>query len=328
MDERLVARVLEKYNLSVATICAPQKGYRNTSYPVSLQDGRTVNVVFYKREPQILQRIHAADQTSNFLAGQGLPTRQTLGPIIRLHAGDYEKFAVLYTYLPGHTIPWEGYTMDHLKQLGAVMGKMHHTLQRAPRVSANIVQECQALLQRMRRYFVDSSVSAALQAKVGLRLRVDFDHFTQLLAMAHHLPDQQVLHMDFVRGNILFDDSPTILGILDFEKTAYGPRVFDIARTLAFLLVDCKYKPEPKIRKYFLVSGYNKRGPLPFKRPVISGADILEELVSFFLLHDFYKFLRHNPYEHLGQNEHFIRTHDLLIARGLLARVSPSDLLE
>lgn len=329
MDDQLVRRVIAKYGLVPTAIHAPQKGYRNTAFPVALSDGRLVNLIFYKREPAILQRINDADAVSNFLAMQGLPTRQTLGPIVRLRSGNFEKFAVLYNYLPGRTIPWEAYTMDHLKQLGGSMSAMHEKLQQAPQVHLNIAEDCLALLYRMRRYFADHSVRAAQQQKLNLVLDITlFDRFEQLLTNAQHLPGQQVLHMDFVRGNILFADGATITGILDFEKTAYGHRVFDIARTLAFLLVDCKYKTEQKIRKYFLESGYNKRGPLLFSRPIVRGVDVLEELVSFFLLHDFYKFLRHNPYEYLEQNEHFVRTRDLLIQRQLLARVSGRDLLE
>ncbi len=73
-----------------------------------------------------------------------------------------------------------------------------------------------------------------------------------------------LLHMDFVRGNILYSQNHElrISGILDFEKAAYGSPLFDIARTYAFLLVDCKYKSEKEIGKYFLRSGYIKRGKL------------------------------------------------------------------
>jgi Ser/Thr protein kinase RdoA (MazF antagonist) len=114
-----------------------------------------------------------------------------------------------------------------------------------------------------------------------------------------------------VRGNILFDDQARITGVLDFEKTAWGHPALDIARTLAFLLVDCKYKSEDKTRKYFLISGYNKRGPA--RTP--GSSPLLEKLITTFLLHDFYKFLRHNPYESLRNNEHFVRTRDLLVQR-------------
>ncbi len=111
-------------------------------------------------------------------------------------------------------------------------------------------------------------------------------------------------------------------GILDFEKTAYGHPVFDVARTLAFLLVDCEYKGEAKIRKYFLQSGYNKRGTVNFRNPIIKHGNrttnLLESLIDLFLLYDFYKFLRHNPYEFLEQNHHYKRTRDILLTRNML----------
>jgi len=89
---------------------------------------------------------------------------------------------------------------------------------------------------------------------------------------------------------------------------------FDISRTLAFLLVDCKYKLSAEVRKYFLRSGYEKRGQgeLPDSR-------LVQALTGLFLLYDLYKFLRHNPYESLHQNQHYIRTVDELTGRRLVA---------
>jgi hypothetical protein len=119
--------------------------------------------------------------------------------------------------------------------------------------------------------------------------------------------------MDFVRGNILFEGDE-ISGILDFEKTASGHTVMDISRTLAFLLVDCKYKTIDKVIKYFLYSGYQKRGK---NKDIGNDAD-RKILVEMFLFYDLYKFLLHNPYEFLQQNEHYVRTKDILIGRGVL----------
>ena len=147
----------------------------------------------------------------------------------------------------------------------------------------------------MEKYFADDGVHDAMAGKLGLAI-FDVTRIRPALTESINLP-AQALHMDFVRGNILFDGHDTSLkisGVLDFEKTAWGPIVFDIARTLAFLIVDCKYKDEANVRKYFLHSGYNKRGGNHF-----TPTPLLEVLVDFFLLHDFYKFLRHNPYDSL-----------------------------
>ena len=204
--------------------------------------------------------------------------------------------------------------MDHIKQLGAALSDMHYALKGLPQKDLPfVIDECRALLKRMEKYFDNEGVHDALAGKLGLAI-LDTTRLRPALTASIELP-AQALHMDFVRGNILFDSGPTVTGILDFEKTAWGPVVFDIARTLAFLIVDCKYKTEAKVRKYFLHSGYNKRGQAKFESTAL-----LEDLLNFFLLHDFYKFLRHNPYESLEQNEHFVRTRDFLLKRNIIAR--------
>jgi Ser/Thr protein kinase RdoA (MazF antagonist) len=315
MERNIVTKVLAAYGIT-GDILPPQKGYRNTSYPVVTKQG-VLNLIFYKSEPGIVLRIRHANRVADFLAEKGMPVRRTLDTrIIQLKAREHVKYACLYTYLPGRTIPWEAYSKDHIKVLGANMSAMHallaaHNTRNHPRA----VDELRAINKRMLRYFADNNVQRALNDK--LHLRVVSTNFERILRLCQSLPHQQPLHMDFVRGNILFEGK-TMSGIVDFEKTAVGHPVIDIARTLAFLLVDCKYKEGSKVRKYFLYSGYAKRGAAPLPRIMLHGTNILEPLMDFFLLHDFYKFLRHNPYESLPQNEHFLRTKQLLLRHSLL----------
>lgn len=319
MNRDHLQTIAKKYSLDYRDILSPQKGYRNYSYPIRLANGATVNLIVYKSEPDILERILRANNVADHAAQKGIPTRTTCSPrILQIKAGRHTKYAALYHYLPGSTIPWEAYTREHLKALGGAMGNLHAALQDFDtRNLPHAAHECQELHHRMQRYFADPGVTRALRVKLGLRVG-QFD-FTKMFMLCQKLPNQQALHMDFVRGNVLFSGK-TISGILDFEKTAQGHALFDIARTLAFLLVDCKYKPEAKIRKYFLVSGYQKRGKAVFWRAKNSHFDILEELVKFFLMHDLYKFLLHNPYESLASNEHFTRTQALLLKYGLVSR--------
>lgn len=317
MSKELVTRILQQYGLKPLTVREVQKGYRNEAYAVDLADDTVRNLIIYKREPDILDKIKNANYVADYLAGHGLPARKTADPrITRLQGAGLIKYAALYEYLPGTTIPWEAYTMDHIKQLGAVMSNMHATLKPLSQKDLPfVIDKCRELLKRMEKYFAEEGVHDAMAGKLGLAI-LDTTRFRPALTESINL-SAQALHMDFVRGNILFaeEGEPTITGILDFEKAAWGPPVFDIARTLAFLIVDCKYKEEAKVRKYFLHSGYDKRGQSDFEP-----TQLLEDLLDFFLLHDFYKFLRHNPYESLKKNEHFVRTRDFLLKRNILAQ--------
>lgn len=312
MYQTITPKVLKSYGLDSKKVFPAQKGYRNESYKVALKNGQTVNVIFYKQEPAISERIQRANKVSEYLSEQGFPTRITIDPrILRLASGNLTKHIAVYNYLPGQTIPWESYTKEHIKLLGKTMGDMHAALKKMDQKGIpGVVDEYVVIGKRMLEYFADPNVSQALKLK--LELVVNQNKLAKLVQLVEATKSlkQQILHMDFVRGNILFDEPSgelKISGILDFEKTALGHPLFDVARTYAFLLVDCKYKSPAQVRKYFLYSGYAKRGKSKLPR-VGEQNRILDELTTFFLTHDFYKFLKHNPYEFLNQNEHFVRT--------------------
>jgi Ser/Thr protein kinase RdoA (MazF antagonist) len=336
MNRQVLERILQTYGLTWTAIGEPQKGYRNTAFRIDLETGTAANLILYKREADIVATISRANRTSDFLAAAGMPTRRTLGRILRLQAGNQTRYCALYTYLPGHTIPWEAYTMDHLKTLGLAMSTMHHQLVSFPADhSPKVVDVCLDSINDMEAYFSAPDVQTAIHTKLGLVITPAWQHLRALLLVCDRLHGQQQLHMDLVRGNILYRQAQpqdelrvgqvAISGIIDFEKAGKGHPIIDIARTLAFLLVDCKYKSARQIRKYFLHSGYHKRGPTPlplpaFRRPGAT-QDLLDELVELFLLYDLYKFLRHNPYESLEHNEHFVRTKEILLKRKIIARI-------
>lgn len=319
---------LQKLGWEVIQVDQPQKGYRNQSYKLTTKDGDALNLIIYKQEEGIIARIKRANLISDALANRGYATREAKTPLLVVKAGEGKpRYACIYNYLPGETIPWEAYTQKHLKVMGEALSNMHKSILEIGSEYFNnagypdAVAELDILLGVMTCYFSEAGVISAMQKKLALRFsnRLSLEGFSKLLIQLRTETPASVLHLDFVRSNVLFTattSGPKISGILDFEKAAYGPQIIDIARTLAFLIVDCKYKPEQKVRKYFLHSGYNKRGSqdLPNLR-------LLDNLLLFFWAHDFYKFLCHNPYESLAENEHYQRTIALLLERGVLERV-------
>lgn len=312
MEQEVVARILAKYGVTYRAILAPQKGYRNASYKIETTT-EPLNVILYKREPGMQERIARINTLGDFLHPRGVAVRRARDHRILSLSTDegVQRYAALYNYLPGATIPWEAYTMERIKNLGKAMGDLHAELADYPGEVPPIADELLALNNRMMRYFAKREVAGAMAQKLAVRIKKA--DFTKLLAFCATQPGQAI-HMDFVRGNILFDGDE-ITGIIDFEKAGLGTPALDIARTLAFLYVDCKYKPPDKTYKYFLQSGYHKRG-----RAELPSVSLIRALVPFFLLHDFYKFLRHNPYEYLSQNEHYRRTKAMLLKHGIIQR--------
>ncbi|MDK2899446.1 MAG: hypothetical protein PWQ10_633 [Patescibacteria group bacterium] len=316
MYEFVLPKILNAYGINYLRIYDCQKGYRNEIWPVLTSDNQIINVTFFKREVGIVDRIRRADDVSEYLWQNKMAVRRRIYPqIIRLKSKKQVIYAAVYNYLPGKTIPWEAYTMEHIKNLGAKMSDIHYILANKEFVNLpSVYDEYLSIVSRMIIYFEDKNVKRAISDKLKLKVDVDsLKSYIKLLENMKLLPNQQALHMDFVRGNVLFAEKE-ISGVIDFEKAALGHCVVDIARTLAFLLVDCKYKTNEKVYKYFLYSGYKKRG----RNKDIGNDMIRNKLVNMFLMYDFYKFLRHNHYESLSLNEHFIRTKDILIKYGVI----------
>lgn len=324
-----VQQMICAYGLSYADALPHQKGYRNHSIPVRLADGHIVNLILYKQEQDTPQLIDRANRISNYLAAQGFPARHSVDErILRIGTPYGDRYVALYNYLSGSTIAWEAYTQKHIKLLGASMGTMHKLLSSRTADNLPMIQDiCLRQLQAMDEYFASAGVATAMARKLGVCVTGNaLNRMHKIIASSSHWGAAQPLHMDFVRGNVLFqnnaDGTLQVSGVIDFEKAAYGPVVFDIARTLAFLLVDCKYKQEDKVRKYFLQSGYQKRGGALLDAPIITLAGqkyhTLESLLDYFLLHDLYKFLHHNPYESLLDNHHYVRTRDFLLERHVI----------
>lgn len=333
--QTLIPEVATAYNVAYFEVGSVQKGYRNESYRLKLASGEEVNLIFHKNEKEAYERIRSANKASAILSKVHFPVRTRYDTrMLKLSDSKKEIYAGLYTYLPGATIPWEAYAKDHIKLLGWAMSDMHGVWRQSQQcVAVDIIDELHPLLARMHRYFSTPEIQEALKTKLGIEAVEDLQRFEPLLNRLGSMPmsEKHILHMDLVRGNALFDnkgespwyiDNLYLSGVIDFEKTAMGHPVFDIARTLAFLLVDCATKDRTSIYKYFLQSGYNKRGESSFRRDsriaYLPAYQVLNQLIGFFLFHDFYKFLKHTPYESLESNHHFVRTRNILIDYGMI----------
>lgn len=362
LRQNVLEAIAKLYGCSIASFDAVEGGYRNTSHSFVTVDGRKLNFILYKREPGITELIRRTNALGTHVAAKGLPVRAPIDERI-LRVG--QRFGSLYVYIDGETIPWEAYSMKHIKLLGYALARFHAVSEGFSGELPNVEDEYGAICVRMAEYFGNEQIRQAMSEK--LNLQVVLPDFKPVLLEARQLTPRTALHMDMVRSNLLFQNTPTgtvpsdtlhvgavtLSGILDLEKAAYGHPLFDVARTLAFLLVDCD-KPEAKVRKYFLDSGYRKRGggrllaqstrvlstfsgalgsncqfvspsalagkaePSKAPRAQVDVHSLFEQLITMFLTYDFYKFLRQNPYESLCKNHHYRRTEAILKARKVL----------
>ncbi len=312
----------QNYGFEVLKITKLDGGFRNSCFKIDCETESFVFII-YKAEKNIKSTIINAHFTTEYLSDNGFPVRVPIKTksgeeVSEITWGGGRHFAALYNFLEGVTIPWEAYTRRHIKSIGKTLSDMHFYLRdvdipdnvRLPDWYLDTIKE----VDLMKKYFKE--VEPWIEKK--LKVKLNWTKLIKLYDFIKSIKQQNfcILHYDFVRGNILFSrkldkklDIYPICGILDFEKVCVGPKIADIARTLAFLIIDCKYKDESTVRRRFLKSGYIKRGKSKFS---VTKKE-LDNLIQYFWLRDFWKFLVHNPYEYLHMNEHYKRTIKSLI---------------
>lgn len=330
LNESQLEPILNAYGLKLGRIIFVESGYRNTSHIAEVDGGLIVNLIIYKDEPGIQHSIERINTFSEYMHSCGIPVRRPVDSrILQLQSATSIRYACLYSFVRGSTIAWEMYSMKHIKLLGMAMGHFHAEARNYKGPLPNIAMKYQEVLLRMEQYFSSEGVSRAFSEKLSLQMNISFTEMRRIITRISELPNQQPLHMDMVRGNVLFkpaedDDTLTIgnlalSGVIDLERASIGHPIFDIGRTHAFLLVDCM-KPPEKIAKYLIESGYEKRGGRRLGEIIDSSSlnELYKPLLLTFLTYDLYKFLRQNPYESLASNHHFVRTRDLLVEHKML----------
>ncbi len=334
--------LVKKYNIgSIKKITRLEGGFRNRCFKIDSNKGKYIFII-YKNEYGVKKAILNAHFVARLLKLKRFKTRVPIlaingSEVVKINFQEGYHYCALYNYLEGKTIPWEAYTRRHLKAIGKTLSDIHwHLLLKGNKlIRFNMLsvgknfQNWQDVtkmeIRQMRSYL--KNVEPWIQKKLKVKLAWEKIENIFLKLARNRCLDKgflSVIHYDFLRGNILFsnkldkkNDLYPIVGILDFEKVCIGPVIADIARTLAFLLIDVKYKQDKEIRKRFLLSGYEKRGKsdLPFSNIYDYN---LEVLLKYFWLRDFWKFLENNPYESLHLNEHYLRTRDKLSETGIL----------
>ena len=316
----LKANYIELSSSKDFVIKSPTQGYMNQVLVIE-SEGAKYTAIFYnanryssKKEKQDLDEKY---KFAEYLDENGLPSRVPTYSKDDKHIlkytfnnGDQNLFG-LYKYLEGETIPWEAYTRRHLYALGELTKKLHDLGSKYLEQGNNLEVWDEYLKDdstKMFDYF--NAHEVVIIEKLGIEINFEFEN---LKLESSNDEQESLLHMDIVRGNVLFSDTKEelrypITGLLDFEKTLIGPTVVELARSLAFLLVDCAYKDEGEIIFYFLKQAYGINNVKEYWE-----TSNIRDYLIYFLLRDLWKFLTANPYRSLGVNFHYQRTVEYLI---------------
>ncbi len=341
ISSQLVEQILkDNYKKLIANPQTPllrkfNEGYMNNCLEISFpnRDGKFIIIVYNALNyflPKHKAQLEQAYETAEILSRHGIPCRiphktDTGRHLIevKIPGSENKHFFGIYNFLPGSTLPWEGWTRRHLRSLGSTMAKMHE-IWKAARIDTQNLPEWNSYLNHDYEHLCGYFIKNAPYIQSKLSLKFDKEACDQLIDSIKQLSqsfESQLIHYDLVRGNVLFSDKKEkliypIIGIIDFEKVMLAPVIVDIARTLAFLIVDCKYKTENEISRYFFDEGCLAQSENQQAKKF--SLEALKPLVLYFWLRDLWKFLLSNPYESLKENYHFNKTVEQLIKHKLI----------
>jgi Ser/Thr protein kinase RdoA (MazF antagonist) len=371
LSKERIINILRKYygfdfsNVLSIEIAKIDEGYMNNCIIIRLlpQNQRLVIIIYNTNrysEEKSQNRIKNAYMAARVLNRNSIPVRIPLKTatsppkdFIEINVTD-QKTTILgvYNYLPGQTVPWESYTRRHLRAVGLYMRRIHHIWQQEdpnkypflPKWTDYIRNDSQKLFK----YFKKNQ--QYIKKKLDIEIDLDFIKTLkkQITNSPLHQPHlNQLVHQDLVRGNILFGSMKKkniypIHGIIDFEKILIANPITDLARTLSFLFVDCKYKTIPEIKKYFLDQGYfafetihNQKFPNAPKQSKLKQETVTKEknkklltelppfrhikhFMLYFWVRDLWKLLSRNPYQDLMHNFHYKQTSNRLHAEKVI----------
>jgi Ser/Thr protein kinase RdoA (MazF antagonist) len=271
--EKMAHAAIARWNLPVQT---PEllKYRENAVYRVRLADGAPAALRLHRPGYHDAKTIYSELEFSAHLASNGLkvplPIAAEDGAIlidIGAHCGAPSHFASLVSWMEGEPLGQSGQPLarDQSKlagiflQLGRVMGQLHDFADRfqpdqnfrRPSWNAEGLIGERPLWGR----FWDCPGLDPGQAKKLLSLRHDLGE--RMVSSEFNALDFGLIHADAVRENVMLAGRD--VGLIDFDDSGYGYRLFDIATVL---LKNCGEPCYLQI-KDALIEGYRSQRVLP-----------------------------------------------------------------
>jgi len=192
-----------------------------------------------------IKEIHDA---KNFFAVDGIPVILPILTKDNQSFFSYEGgFYTLFPFVEGRQ-PERGKISDRaVVSIAKMLAKIHligrkSTIQtedliqtRTPEDFIKIYNEIQEVLAKIvlpTEYDVLAKKSLELKKKLVLSNESKYGDI--------NLPNDHLIHGDYVDYNIFFDDNDEVSHVFDFEKTRYAPRVFELFRSMMLCGVDQK----------------------------------------------------------------------------------------
>lgn len=269
-------------DVTIAAVCAAfgigapvaaervRAGYLNRDEMVTLVDGRRFFLKGSRHsDPRVVAAEHAVIRHA---AAHGVPT-----PLPRMTADGRSVVIVdgmpwsAYPFIVGETLTGS----ETAYTLGRLLAETHHALASCPTTGVTFAEgplDWSTAATRGEMATIEDHIAAREAAGTTDA----FDAFTRAAfeALRRTLRDapppeafawlpRQVIHGDFYPPNLLCDPPGTPIAVLDWEFATVRPRVWDVARAIAFTFLGVHDAPPDVAAARACVAAYREIAPLP-----------------------------------------------------------------
>jgi Ser/Thr protein kinase RdoA (MazF antagonist) len=270
-QERLLARITDLFGVGKCKSLMPlQGGYACQNFDATFEGGRFFLKQYRRHISDWLSEIKSSER---FFASHGvpviLPLRDRLGrDAFWIDSNWYS----LFPYVEGRVPKIGAMTDATVRSLARTLAHMHRVglqvpsprryqplhLWSADTFRLEFVELEQTLLKKPQRSPTDEYMLESLYRKRELvdANRLQPDDFP--------LPNDRLLHGDFIYQNTFIDAAGDVTHVYDFEKTCHGPRAYDLARCLIINCFDDGWTPANYARARTFLSAYRDMYPIGF----------------------------------------------------------------
>ncbi|MBU3940673.1 MAG: phosphotransferase [Nanoarchaeota archaeon] len=255
--------ISSEYNLGKIQSLKPiVGGWVNYNYELKTDKGKfVVRLLGAKIEKEIRNRLFIEFKLLSHLHKIKFPYE--IPYPLKNKGGSYlinikKTFLWVYPYIEGYQIrDWDNTTIKSVVKALATYHKYVENVRIRNIREVDSLKETSKKYEEMRKQKPNNSVNKLMLENLGF-----FEESLKKVEKIKFNTKNVPVHYDFHKGNLLFDKKK-VVGILDFERLLYTPRILDIA-----YLIKCTYeKDESKFvkRVNFIVKEYEKINSLTKK---------------------------------------------------------------
>jgi len=256
MDE-LLTHINTLYGLKVKNFEKVTRGYLSENYFL-FQDDKRYFLKKYRVDDK--ERIQEIFMSKKFFSDGGIPV---ILPIMAKDGSYFSFFKgnyfTLFTYVDERQLMRGNLSNTAIISLGEMLGKIHLLGKNATLpISVKFkmwnreksLQKIDAIESQIKKISTPSLFDKLALENVCLKRRLILENRMNYEDL--NLPNDHLIHGDYLDHNVFFGDDDKVVNVFDFEKTCYAPRMYELIRSMmySFLSEDIQEKNIERAKLY------------------------------------------------------------------------------